>query len=438
MIYLARFLFILIDPFAQNGVLNYQSSRVLYELIYGSLVGFYLSILIIWVGVYTSFKMDLNPLTKLIKKGDNRRQCCTCSYQRLKIISIILLLIIFPIQILFSYYVCDRGKLNDDINSIIYIIVFVVLVVIGFTLYYTITLKSTLNKTYRSNAYADQIEVKVLYNYGNDSDDRKTIKGSTVQALTDKDLIDFLDEMYQKKYIELVENCIINRTKDKDDNGSNRDEDDDVLDRLDIEKEKKHFDDIELLEIYTKKNTEYFLHQKKDSVREISENDPFQKPIQDNSANNKKLSQRNAKADKSSIELMELTETDMKNLDLVFQTSYFILTSTLIVFVLVTMVGFNIHTDKPSFVIGVIVSQFVFELCGFFAIFYLFVRDIKTQEYENLKSLAEIENFHKRKEESQERGLLYFKGISLTEVWARFQSYITLHRKDQDDNYNME
>jgi hypothetical protein len=134
---------------------------------------------------------------------------------------------------------------------------------------------------------------------------------------------------------------------------------------------------------------------------------------------------------------MELTESDIKNLNKVFCLSYFIIGAQLIVIIIVLLSGFDIFADNPNIVISLLVIEFCAEITGFYCVYRLFVQDIKNVEYKNLRIIAQIERYTtKDVEDINEKRILKFDFLEKKNVWKRFKSFVSMRGNHLIHNNN--
>ena len=67
------------------------------------------------------------------------------------------------------------------------------------------------------------------------------------------------------------------------------------------------------------------------------------------------------------------------------------------------------------------------EILTFYFVFELFIKEVKSSEYENLKIIGDIENFLKNNKKEQKR--LVFDEISKTSIYQRFRNFMNIYSK---------
>ena len=269
------------------------------------------------------------------------------------------------------------------------------------TIYYTCYLKCFLDKNFirrkKSNINISVIDNSKYYlNYSS-----ITRLDNINQNDNNDDVQDFLKEMFERNSIDLVEKNILN----KDDDLDNINNDDSIFfDNEYIFLNINNDDSMEKKFKNNKNNNRYVsnylyndLEIKTDSERKfINQEKEIDIVKKDKSIKQIELDKKNIK----DLNNIQLDKKDIENLNKIFYHSYFILFST--ISVLIISVTLNlIVSDNHKLYFILLYFLFGFELIGNFAIYHLFVKDIKNQEYKNLKIISNLENItnksHKKK-----------------------------------------
>ena len=275
----------------------------------------------------------------------------------------------------------------------IIIIIFFVSFITFFTIYYTCYLKFFLDKNFIKRNKTN-INISVIDNsnlYLNTSSITRIDNININKKKNQKDDVQyFLKEMFERNYMDLVEKNILN----KNDDVENINNDDLIY---------FHNEYIFLNinnDINIKKNNK---NNKKITNNRNIANDLYN-DLDINSESERNLIKKEKeidiiKKDKNKNNI-ELDIKDIENLNKIFYHSYFILFST--ISVLIISVTLNlIVSDNHKLYFILLYFLFGFELIGNFAIYHLFVKDIKNQEYKNLKIISNLENItnksHKKK-----------------------------------------
>ena len=270
---------------------------------------------------------------------------------------------------------------------IIIIISFVSIITV-LTIYYTCYLKFFLDKNFiiRKN---NNINISVIDNSHFFLNSSSITRIENINQNDNYNVQDFLKEMFEKKNIDLVEKNILNKDNDFD----NINHDDIIYFHneyffLDINND----DYIEKNIINSKKNIN------KRNIINYLDND-----LEINTE--RKLIKKEKiidiqKKKEQNLKNIQLEKKDIENLKKIFNHSYFILFSTISVLIISVTLNLIVSNNHKLYFI-LLYLLFAFELIGNFAIYHLFVKDIKNQEYKNLKMISNLENItnksHKKK-----------------------------------------
>ena len=307
----------------------------------------------------------------------------------MKLVLIIILFFSYFLQFTISIYISSRSKIYDDIRfyMIIIIISFVSIITV-LTIYYTCYLKFFLDKNFiiRKN---NNINISVIDNSHFFLNSSSITRIENINQNDNYNVQDFLKEMFEKKNIDLVEKNILNKDNDFD----NINHDDIIYFHneyffLDINND----DYIEKNIINSKKNIN------KRNIINYLDND-----LEINTE--RKLIKKEKiidiqKKKEQNLKNIQLEKKDIENLKKIFNHSYFILFSTISVLIISVTLNLIVSNNHKLYFI-LLYLLFAFELTGNFAIYHLFVKDIKNQEYKNLKMISNLENItnksHKKK-----------------------------------------
>ena len=244
-----------------------------------------------------------------------------------------------------------------------------------FTIYYTCLLKYILDKTYDNQLKQRKINAKITIieknNYMetnnsiinlNENEEKKNIKNEEIKS--------FLKEMFQRDLIEIVNQNILNKNSISIQNSN---DDTIYFDNeyaiINPEFENKNEINTGKEKILTTESSRYFI-EKSNTINPKKKN---------------KIKLRNKHY------TMEISENDIKNLNKIFYQSYFILGITILVLLIATTMELMLFYNKQNLQLIMLYLLFSLELIGFYSIYTLFVRDIKSQEYKNLNFIADLE-----------------------------------------------
>ena len=345
------------------------------------------------------------------------------------------MIIAYPLQICFSFYNSSRATSTKHLNFILYIMIILNGIVVIFTFVYTIHLRVLLRKGYMNTYKEKTLDVKVINNKDNMTSNTNAmiymntsqIGNTSIRQPNTNEPISiakvaevkyFLKEIFQKNLIKTVDKYVLEHNVNSNSSDTFS---------IDYQKEMSYLDEpitqISINDISMRRNS----HDEHLNIESNRCDETF--PIKHQASGTTSSKAKNEEQNKNNS-IMELTEGDLKHLDNIFSLSYYIILSQIIVFIIVILTNFEQFTKRPGVVISMIVIEFVFELSGFYALIRLFVQDIKSQEYINLRIIAEIEKYTSQQNKDDENGegnILKFDFIKQQQVWKRFKSFLTLY-----------
>ena len=244
------------------------------------------------------------------------------------------------------------------------------------TIYYTCLLKYILDKTYDNQFKQRKINTKItviennnLIESNNSLIDLNENEESNIN-IKKEEIKNFLIEMFERNLIDIVDKYIINKN-----NISIQNSNDDTVyfDNeyaiINPEFENKNAINTGKEKILSTESSRYFI-EKSNTIYPKKKN---------------KIKLRNKHY------TMEISENDIKNLNKIFYQSYFILGITILVLLIATTMELMLYYNKQNLQLIMLYLLFSLELIGFYSIYTLFVRDIKSQEYKNLNFIADLE-----------------------------------------------
>ena len=258
----------------------------------------------------------------------------------------------------------------------IFIVFSITSIITLLTIYYTCLLKYILDKTYDNQFKQRKINTKItviennnLIESNNSLIDLNENEESN-NNLKKEEIKNFLIEMFERNLIDIVDQYIINKN-----NISIQNSNDDTVyfDNeyaiINPEFENKNEINTGKEKILTTESSRYFI-EKSNTINPKKKN---------------KIKLRNKHY------TMEISENDIKNLNKIFYQSYFILGITILVLLIATTMELMLFYNKQNLQLIMLYLLFSLELIGFYSIYTLFVRDIKSQEYKNLNFIADLE-----------------------------------------------
>ena len=258
----------------------------------------------------------------------------------------------------------------------IFIVFSITSIITLLTIYYTCLLKYILDKTYDNQFKQRKINTKItviennnLIESNNSLIDLNENEESN-NNLKKEEIKNFLIEMFERNLFDIVDQYIINKN-----NISIQNSNDDTVyfDNeyaiINPEFENKNTINTGKEKILTTESSRYFI-EKSNTINPKKKN---------------KIKLRNKHY------TMEISENDIKNLNKIFYQSYFILGITILVLLIATTMELMLFYNKQNLQLIMLYLLFSLELIGFYSIYTLFVRDIKSQEYKNLNFIADLE-----------------------------------------------
>jgi hypothetical protein len=243
-----------------------------------------------------------------------------------------------------------------------------------FTIYYTCLLKYILDKTYDNQLKQRKINAKItVIEKNNYMDSNNSLinldEDGEMNNSRNEEIKIFLKEMFQSNLIDIVNQNIFNKN---------------CISIQNINDDTIYFDNEYAIINPEFSNNKIINFEKENILLTTESNRDF---IEKSSPINIKKNKKKLKKHYS----MEISESDIKNLNKIFYHSYFILGITIIVLLIATTLELMLFNNNQKLQLIMLYLLFSLELIGFYAIYTLFIRDIKSQEYKNLNFIANLE-----------------------------------------------
>ncbi len=243
-----------------------------------------------------------------------------------------------------------------------------------FTIYYTCLLKYILDKTYDNQLKQRKINAKItVIEKNNYMDSNNSLinldEDGEMKNSRNEEIKIFLKEMFQSNLIDIVNQNIFNKN---------------CISIQNINDDTIYFDNEYAIINPEFSNNKIINFEKEKILLTTESNRDF---IEKSSPINIKKNKKKLKKHYS----MEISESDIKNLNKIFYHSYFILGITIIVLLIATTLELMLFNNNQKLQLIMLYLLFSLELIGFYAIYTLFIRDIKSQEYKNLNFIANLE-----------------------------------------------
>lgn len=402
-------------------------------MIYSSYFAFYLLLLIVWNGLQTVFDMGMKKISK---------RCYACLYHDVKIIIIVGLILTYPGQIVISLFQSGRYVDKNSKATVLFIFfvffLFLYLTTIGLIL----KLKRKLYGIYEDKKLSDDIVTKYIDSQGHSQTDERDRNNSIM----------FLKEIMQQNLLEVVEYYIFNRTTgggSSGDNPNSRNNSNSSSKRNNIntnsnERSNNNGNDKDITHNDIHEESEYGI----DYEKEIMKFDRYQYDINNPEINSNynhnhqhDLTSKNflineLKGENNNLPLkrveskslpdkkkkFELTKSDLQAMNKIFGMSYAFILMTIIILSFSCTLSFQDTRHSPTSILITICTVFFAEIASIGIIYSLFFRNLKSQEYQNLKIIGEIEKYMNQNKESTSK--IVYKEFTNKEAFKRFKSYV--------------
>ena len=213
----SRFFYIVIDPFRQREIISHIHDMMVYYMIVAAFIAFYMQMFIVWTGITAVFNMGMGKISK---------KCFVCLYNKTKVIFLICMILIYPLQLMVNYYLAVRDNTNQENSALLYFGCFIFLALFITIIFLLVGMKNKIKSIYGEKNKREDINVKVK---GEDEQFHK--KGNK------EEVIDFIIEMKKGGVLNLVNEYILAK------NDTENIRDTEQLEyRLDYEKEIIHLD----------------------------------------------------------------------------------------------------------------------------------------------------------------------------------------------------
>lgn len=398
-------------------------------MIYSSYVAFYLLLLIVWNGLQTVFNMGMKTISK---------RCYAFLYHDVKIILVIALILAYPAQIIISFFQASR-TVDINVKTVILFVFFIFFMFLYFaTIGLICELKRKLYNIYEDKKLSDDLVTK----YINAQGQNQTNEGERNYS------IDFLLEIMQQNLLEVVENYVFNKktivikdntysnsgnsvsnsqqsvNDDKDDDSQINNNNNNDIGNYDINDQSEYGIDYEK-EILKFNNYQY--ENICDSQLYPDANNHLEKNNQNsnnNKINNKEkvIVKRESKPFTDKKKKFELTQDDLKAMNKIFRMSYAFLVMTMLILSFSCSISFQNGDHSPTSILITICLDLIAEIVSICIIYSLFFRNLKSQEYQNLKIIGEIDKYMNQDQESMRK--IVYNEFTNKAAFKRFNSYV--------------
>ena len=428
-----KFFYLLIDPLNLHKTFGHIFERILFNLNYAGLGSIFSILVIMWLGINQVYN---NP--RIIDK-----QVGTFFYLQIKLTVYFILIVIYPYYISINYYNNKEKKTSKltflDILTYIYFLLILFAYIWGGII--LIKLKNKFNKIYykSNNENNNQIIKKIIKNFNDeinyDSKDVFLRRNDTLlsRKIINKNKsdfinIDFLQQAFEKKFINEVNICVNNNNIFDCDNEINNNllEFNDEL--IEFENEMKNLNENFTIDNFNENKNKNEINNKNNKNNNIK-NIKNKSISNSNIFNLRKTSLFSFYSNEKLINENDLliSELDYENMIKTYKYSFKFLLVNLILFFFQGFTEFLYDYTPFSVFIKLILISF-FELVYIFISYKLFFINNISEEYKNLKYLGEIENFFNK--DKKEKMYVKFKGIQNMKIYKRLKEFIFFDESD--------
>ena len=394
----SRFFYVVIDPFRQREIISHVHDMMVYYMIVAAFIAFYMQMFIVWTGITAVFNMGMGKISK---------KCFVCLYNKTKVIFLICMILIYPMQLMVNYYLAVRDNTNQENSALLYFGCFVFLALFITIIFLLVGMKKKIRKIYGEKNKREDINVKVK-----GEEEKNEIKGNK------EEVIDFIIEMKKGGMLNLVNEYIL--AKKDEQNISDTEQ---LEYRLDYEKEIINLDQYNGKDV-TVTNP---LSTKPDYDM-ISESTKFKMNNTNIHIDNTIKSVTSMKKKKEKPDVNPLSKNDKKVIANIFNMSIaFIILTIFIIYLNIGVTSKLLSTISGTLVLYFI--TFFCEVAGMVIIYKLFFTNMSVQEYQNLKIIGEIEKYINPSGEVEDQPQIIFDDFSMSHVYGRFQSFVRKYTK---------
>ena len=427
-----KFFYLLIDPLNLHKTFGHIFERILFNLNYAGLGSIFSILVIMWLGINQVYN---NP--RIIDK-----QVGTFFYLQIKLTVYFILIVIYPYYISINYYNNKEKKTSKltflDILTYIYFLLILFAYIWGGII--LIKLKNKFNKIYykSNNENNNQIIKKIIKNFNDeinyDSKDVFLRRNDTLlsRKIINKNKsdfinIDFLQQAFEKKFINEVNICVNNNNIFDCDNEINNNLLEFNDDLIEFENEMKNLNENFTIDNFNENKNKNEINNKnnKNNIKNIKKKNISNSNI----FNLRKTSLFSFYSNEKLINENDLliSELDYENMIKTYKYSFKFLLVNLILFFFQGFTEFLYDYTPFSVFIKLILISF-FELVYIFISYKLFFINNISEEYKNLKYLGEIENFFNK--DKKEKMYVKFKGIQNMKIYKRLKEFIFFDESD--------
>ena len=413
-----RTIYMIIDPYGLKKFFDKETERIFSGILISSIISIYLILLLMWIGLNHVFDESKSNLQKCIN---------LYFYKQKKYTIIVILVLIYPYQILVTYFT-NSLKFQNNIkfiriySSILYFIFFISYIWSIKTMF---TIRERLNIIYINSNKNKEHSYKKITLFDNDiieelediNENYITTKSYLKKnSKTDENIsynkkkqinnnnhyinknnnlnnieqesINFLELSIKNNYINEVDKCL----KNVDGNDNSRDFD------LEFEKE------LIKLDIYNSNNIITFDKNYKTKSNILSK---------------KKDIKFTYYGEENLNEIQNdflLTKEDNSNISNIFLMSFLFMIVTSILSIYYFLITIDFFNNNPWILFYFIFSSSCLEILYITTVYFVFYKNKLSIEYKNLQYIGEIEKYYEKK-----NSYIFFEEIKYTKIYRRLK-----------------
>ena len=220
-----------------------------------------------------------------------------------------------------------------------------------------------------------------------------------------KDIMDFLGDVIENNRIKIIEDYVLDRNQSSFFNEQ-------VESRLDYEKEMVYLD------LYQEEDAKANEEARKTSRLEEDSKLKNALPHPSSSVSSIRRVQSNSKK----TQVNPLTKNDKKVIQKIYELTYCFHFLTFVNVFLMIGIAFEFFKNYGGCLVALFLS-FILEIITMLIVYNLFFKDIRLQEYQNLKIIGEIDKYIHPDGEIEEPEIV-FKEFTRSGVYDRFKSFV--------------
>ncbi|MCQ2820741.1 MAG: hypothetical protein MJ252_26065 [archaeon] len=475
----ARLFYIIIDPWKQRDIITHTHDTMVYYMIISAVISSYLQVLIVWVG-----------LDSVYQRGEETMglNCFDCLYSKLKIILVLSSILLYPAQLVLTYYLSHRSFTKTKIFILIIVCAGLFLILLVPLLYYVIAMYCRVRGKRKTDTQENEIEDKDSRNnsrlntsnqgkegrmdYASNDQGLRLATGSNKNSSykneeddykmeNEENVMEFLNDILeQENGKELLEDCAfpnksaeenlknkkmesIKEENEEEENSKNFSEEDQQLlkKKSKIISEKNSIIPLNSMdkvdqEIYIQ-NEEFLLCLDKDNLMPQNEKAERERDLSKHlkySMTNSRTIKSKETEDKDKEECIYSGPEDEKEISTIkgiFTTMFLFFIFTFVDVALTLFISSGECENKEGSIFCLIFTSLL-EFCWIMMLIKLFVNKLNDKAYENLIKIGNLNNFLNPSGNIFDKNVMHFDEFTDSSIFQRFKSFI-LSEKDLDD-----